>query len=1235
MKTDALRILAVEDNPADFRILSEHLRDGHLMDFEVVQAGTLQEALQLLSAGRFSVVLLDLNLPDSHGLESLEKVIGMRPMPPVIVLTGMESEEMGLLALSKNAQDYLVKGKINSDILIRSIRYAIERNRADEAVLQLNAELEKRAAELRDVNETLDAARIRALDLMNEAIEARRQADSDRNRLEAIMEALPVGVAILDEKGGNVRSNSSFERIWGSPRPETREMSDYAAYKAWWIDTDRPVEPGEWASAIAIRTGKSVVGQAMSIERFDGSRAFVLNSAAPVYNIEGKLDGCTVAMQDITRLIESEQAMRESEERYRSLMELSPSAIFVNRGGRIVMLNTAAQVLFGASAAEQMLGKTTYDFFHPDYHAIIEGRTKRLQAGEAVPIVEEKVIRLDGMVRDVEVASANIMDSEGPAIQVVMRDITQRKQMEDALRETRDYLDNLIDNANAPIIVWDPSFRITRFNRAFEGLTGLRVEQVIGKELDMLFPESSRNQSMSLIRAAVSGEHWEVVEIPILQTSGSIRTVLWNSANIHGKDGAVVSTIAQGQDITARKVTEEMLKWELSVNMALAELSETLISQDYTIKEISEKVLDFAKGLTGSEHGYAGVIDRDNPDHPDVAIFPSREAACHISATDNRIVFAANKDGSYDGLWGHALNTREPFFDNNPGIHTTAKGVPDGHMPINNFLSSPAVLGEELVGQIALANAPHEYEAHHLEAVKRMADLYALAIQRIHYENALVEANRSLEKKVLERSMKLYQINDQLITEIEERKQIEKELRKSEFKFRTVADFTYAGEYWVDALGNYLYVSPSVERISGYRPDEFMADKDLLAKIIYHEDCGKYETHMHDEFNDMEPKEIYFRIVRRDGAVRDIAHVCNPVFDESGEFIGRRASNRDVTEHQHAETKLREGQEVATALINTSTEPVLLIAEDGIILDANDEFSRRMNRKKGKLIGISMYDVIGQDIARSRRDKIKTVIEAGVAQRYEEKSVDSWYDTIIYPIRDDNGSINKMAIFSRDITETRRLQKEIMEISELERKRFGQAMHDSLGQKLTGLAFLAESLHQTMKNKSYPEQASMEEIVTMAMESVTHARNISKDLWTMRLESHDAVQVIEDVADETRSFYKIQCSLHTALTEPVDNNVVATNFYFIAKESIINAIKHGKADKIDIRFYDDDECVYLEIQDNGKGAKKEFMNTPGIGLRIMQYRAEILGGTLSAVPLKKGFRVFATMKKEFIKNYLT
>jgi PAS domain S-box-containing protein len=152
-------------------------------------------------------------------------------------------------------------------------------------------------------------------------LEARNDAVSEKNRLEAVVDSLPVGVAILDSQGGNIRSNDAFEEIWGHPRPQPREVGDYAKFKAWWEESGNLVQPEEWASARALREGEPVVGQLMKIETFDGADRIVLNSAAPIRDAKGEIAGCVVAIQDITDLRRAEEALRRSERLYRAIGE--------------------------------------------------------------------------------------------------------------------------------------------------------------------------------------------------------------------------------------------------------------------------------------------------------------------------------------------------------------------------------------------------------------------------------------------------------------------------------------------------------------------------------------------------------------------------------------------------------------------------------------------------------------------------------------------------------------------------------------------------------------------------------------------------------------------------------------------------------------------------------------------------------------------------------------------------
>jgi PAS domain S-box-containing protein len=132
--------------------------------------------------------------------------------------------------------------------------------------------------------------------------------------------------------------------------------------------------------------------------------------------------------------------LRASEERYRGLVELSPEAIFINRDDRIVFVNPAALQLFGATSADQILGKSPFDVFHRDYHSIMRDRIRKLLRGQPVDMVEMKIVRMDGTAQDVEAVASPFLDPEGPAIQAILHDITERKQAEQSLRLSEEAL---------------------------------------------------------------------------------------------------------------------------------------------------------------------------------------------------------------------------------------------------------------------------------------------------------------------------------------------------------------------------------------------------------------------------------------------------------------------------------------------------------------------------------------------------------------------------------------------------------------------------------------------------------------------------------------------------------------------------------------------------------------------------------------------------------------------------
>jgi PAS domain S-box-containing protein len=156
MEKTRINILIIEDNAGDLRLITEMLKESASVSFDISPAEIMKDAEQLIAVKRFDVAILDLNLPDSYGFEGLEKITSLRPGLPVIVLTGIEDEAIGLEAVQKHASDFLVKGQINSALLVKSIRYAIERKRFEELIRHAKEDWERTFDTVPDLITVLD-----------------------------------------------------------------------------------------------------------------------------------------------------------------------------------------------------------------------------------------------------------------------------------------------------------------------------------------------------------------------------------------------------------------------------------------------------------------------------------------------------------------------------------------------------------------------------------------------------------------------------------------------------------------------------------------------------------------------------------------------------------------------------------------------------------------------------------------------------------------------------------------------------------------------------------------------------------------------------------------------------------------------------------------------------------------------------------------------------------------------
>jgi signal transduction histidine kinase len=211
------------------------------------------------------------------------------------------------------------------------------------------------------------------------------------------------------------------------------------------------------------------------------------------------------------------------------------------------------------------------------------------------------------------------------------------------------------------------------------------------------------------------------------------------------------------------------------------------------------------------------------------------------------------------------------------------------------------------------------------------------------------------------------------------------------------------------------------------------------------------------------------------------------------------------------------------------------------------------------------------------------------------------------------------------ISERRRLEKEILEISELEQRRIGQDLHDGLCQHLAGIELMSQVLEQALAKKAKAEAAQAARIAQHVRESISQTRMLARGLSPVELEANGLMSALEELAANTEKLFGITCHFRCDAAVLVHDNAMAGQLYRIAQEAVRNGIKHGKAGRIEIVLNADAEKMILSVTDNGLGLPKNLLKRKGMGLRIMQYRAGMIAGSLTIKKRPEGGAIMACL----------
>jgi PAS domain S-box-containing protein len=631
---DATRtLLLVEDNPGDVRLVVEMLRDFGA-DVAVTGVETPAAAIDRLAEGGVDVVLLDLSLPDSQGLETFTRLHDAAPGVAIIVLTGNSDLELAIRAVEQGAQDFLVKDRVNGELLARAIIYAIERK---------HAELELAESE----------ARYRAL-----------------------AERSPLAVLVCRNHKDDdtvVLVNAACMELFGASSPE--ELNGRSALDLFHPDSKQLVR-----GPIHEATGATVPFIEAQIVRVDGTPVDVDIAAAPL--LDQGMPATQVVLRDITEL----KRAHEQAARLAAIVTSSSDAIFTkDLDETVTSWNAAAEVLYGYTA-EEIIGTDMEVLVPPERQDASRQLTERLRRGERIPRFETQCKRKDGSLFDVALTLSPILDGAGDivAISTIAHDITEAKQAEEArlraekfFRDTFEHADVGIAHVNATDGSW------LRVNERLCDMLGYSREELLATTFAAITYPDDVDENVAAFRRMLAGEESAyAADKRYLRKDGSIIWVHLNIVPIRTEDGALDYMLDVVTDITERKVAEEALAASERFRRHLLDMTPNLIyiydlvedRNVYTNREItaflgytSEQVLAFGSALF------------DNLLHPDdAALVAEHHQRLHkLPPGDDRVLEVDYRMKRSDGEW-RWLHSREiPFLRDESGVVTQILGSTD------------------------------------------------------------------------------------------------------------------------------------------------------------------------------------------------------------------------------------------------------------------------------------------------------------------------------------------------------------------------------------------------------------------------------------------------------------------------------------------------------------------------------------------------------------------------------
>ncbi len=425
-----------------------------------------------------------------------------------------------------------------------------------------------------------------------------------------------------------------------------------------------------------------------------------------------------------------------------------------------------------------------------------------------------------------------------------------------------------------------------------------------------------------------------------------------------------------------------------------------------------------------------------------------------------------------------------------------------------------------------------------------------------------------------------------------------------------------------DTRGHIVYWNRASENIFGYLTSEV---QNKPVSILFDENSDPSLRELISECLKGKPVIGRWQGLRKNGTLVCLEVRAQRMTDGENNHSGCIITVTDVEHQKETEERLQQNRAIAEAILCASSDAIIRADENGMIQSVNSSACAMFGYSEEEFYGKSLKILMPfpYSIAHDRYMRDYLLTNEKMISGKGRETTGLRKDGTVFPIEYTvseicNDGKKVYAGIIRDLTARRKLERKLIDISNKERMRIGSDLHDGLGQMLTGIRMLAESLARKLNANALPGAEEVQEIADMIREADEMARTISRDMVQVDLETRGLHVAIDDFCSKISKITGVEYELLTSGAFEIEDHSTALHLYRIVQEAVNNAIKHGKPGKICVRLSQTDHHISVIIDDNGSGFDPKTVTGKGAGLEIMKHRAGIMGGILEFCRSEEG-----------------